>query len=97
MEAVAMANIYIQRNHCFTEEKLKLKIDEIMENIKEEMDFQSEWVSPQEFSFKRKGAKGRIEFDKDNLEFHLNLGMMFRMMKNKIENKVVESLDKHLN
>lgn len=91
-----MANIHIQRKHRLSTCELKSKIDAIMEDIKDEIEFQSEWENPQELSFKRKGAKGRIEFDDTNFDLQLNLGMMFRAFRGRIEKRIITVLDQHL-
>jgi putative polyhydroxyalkanoate system protein len=90
-----MANIRIKRQHQLAVIELKEKIDSIMLEIKEQIDFQSEWESCYEFSFRRKGASGRIEIDDTNFEMNINLGIMFRAMKNSIEKRIVSVVDKH--
>ncbi len=91
-----MANIYIQRKHQLSLLDLKQKIDSIMIDIQDKIEFQSEWETEQEFCFRRKGAKGSIEIDGSNFELNLNLGIMFRALKNQIEQRIVTVVDQHL-
>lgn len=91
-----MANINIQRNHQLTPEVLKLKIDAIMCGIKDRLEFQSEWETEQEFSFRRKGANGRIEITESNFELNLNLGIMYRALRKPIEQKINSIVDQHI-
>ncbi len=91
-----MANINIQRKHQLSTDQLKTKIDAIMLDIKDKIEFQSEWETEKEFCFKRKGAKGTIEIDESNFELNLNLGMMFRALKVPIEQRIVSVVDQHL-
>ena len=91
-----MANINIQRKHQLTTEMLKEKIDAIMNDIQEKIEFQSEWENEKEFSFRRKGAKGSIEIDESNFELNLNLGIMFRALSGQIEQRIVKVVDQQI-
>ena len=91
-----MATITIQRNHRLPLSELKNKIDSIMAEIQEKIDFRSHWENPKEFCFQRKGASGSIEIDQSNFELKLNLGMMFRAMKSTIESRIIAVVDKHI-
>jgi len=91
-----MANIHIQRKHQFSMQELKSKIDSIMVELKDEIEFQSEWESDLEFSFRRKGAKGRIEIDDSKFELNLNLGIMFRALKSQIEKRIIGVVDQYI-
>lgn len=91
-----MAIINIQKTHQLTPEHLKQQIDSIMLGIKEKMEFQSEWETEQEFFFRKKGANGRIEISDSNFELNLNLGIMYRALKNPIEQKINSLVEQHI-
>jgi len=91
-----MANIFIQRKHQLPTKELKSKIDSIMVDLQSEVEFQSQWESEQEFSFRRKGAKGRIEIDDSNFSLNLNLGIMFRALKGQIEKRIIGVVDQYI-
>jgi len=67
-----------------------------MLELRNDIEFQSEWEGTQEFSFRRKGANGRIEIDDSNFELNLNLGIMFRALKSQIENRIIHLVDQYL-
>jgi len=91
-----MSNICVQRQHQLSIQDLKEKIDSIMDELKSEIDFQSEWESAQEFCFRRRGAKGRIEISDSKFELNLNLGIMFRALKGSIEKRIVNAVEEHI-
>jgi len=91
-----MANICVQRQHQLSIQDLREKIDSIMGELKNDIDFQSEWESSQEFCFRRRGAKGRIEISDSNFELNLNLGIMFRALKGQIEKRIVSAVELHI-
>jgi len=91
-----MSIINIQRTHEFSLDELKQKIDRIIHEISNKLEFRSEWESDSTLSFRRKGANGCIEIDESNFELTLRLGMMFRMMKGAIQKEVVEVIDGHI-
>lgn len=92
-----MANIKIQKKHQLSTEQLKDKIDVIMLDIRDKIEFQSEWKNNKEYSFRRKGANGRIEIDDSNFELNLNLGIMYRALKIPIEQKIIQVVNRHIN
>ncbi len=91
-----MSVISIQRTHQFSLDELKQKIDHIIHEISNKLEFCSEWESDSTLVFRRKGANGCIEIDEGNFEFTLRLGMMFRMMKGTIQKEVIEVIDGHI-
>ncbi len=91
-----MGNISIQRKHQLSIQQLKLKIDAIMLDIKDNIEFQSEWETEKKFFFRRKGAKGSIEITDSSFDLNLNLGIMFRVLKNQIEQQIITVVDQRL-
>jgi putative polyhydroxyalkanoate system protein len=91
-----MAQINIIRSHKLQSDDLKLKIDQLMTELASDLEFRSEWESSTEFSFRRRGANGSITLSENQLELTLNLGIMYRALKNSIERKILEVLGKYL-
>ena len=91
-----MSVICIHRSHELSLLEWKEKIDNILLDISERLDFKSEWQSDRSLSFRRKGANGGIEISDVDFEFTLRLGMMFRMMKVPIQKEVIEVIDRHI-
>tara|TARA_R110001583_G_scaffold188860_3_gene351320 strand:+ start:5231 stop:5506 length:276 start_codon:yes stop_codon:yes gene_type:complete len=90
-----MALINITRKHNIPLTDIKLKIDAIAIELKEEYQLQSEWEDNCLF-FRRKGASGSIEVDTQQFELNLVLGAMFNTVKNKIEKDVTAIVDSQL-
>jgi putative polyhydroxyalkanoate system protein len=91
-----MSQINIVRKHQIPLSELKLKIDHVMTEINQKLDFRTEWESENEFSFRRKGASGTIHVASEQLELNLNLGLMYRALKGVVESRIVEALNKHI-
>jgi len=89
-----MANINIIRTHQFSAEEIRAKIDGLMDSLKSELNFNSEWENPNEFVFRRKGANGQILIDESSFELNLNLGLMYSILKSSIEKIIISTLDK---
>jgi putative polyhydroxyalkanoate system protein len=92
-----MSSINIHRSHQLPLDELKQKIDIILLNISNRLDFRSEWETDRLLTFRRKGANGSIAIDESNFELTLKLGMMFRMMKGAIQKEMIEVVDEHIN
>lgn len=92
-----MANIHLVRQHSFTLEEMRSKIDLMMKSIEDKLAFDSEWENESEFYFRRKGANGRILISGDQLELNLNLGLMYRAMSAQIEKKIISAVNAQLN
>ncbi|TQV89289.1 polyhydroxyalkanoic acid system family protein [Aliikangiella coralliicola] len=92
-----MSAIIVSRTHQYSIEELKNKIDKIILDIQQELEFQSEWETESNLVFRRKGANGSIDIDENNFELTLRLGMMFRALKGTIERQIIKVVDSHLN
>ncbi|MBV1910914.1 MAG: polyhydroxyalkanoic acid system family protein [Kangiellaceae bacterium] len=91
-----MANIHVSREHELTITELKTKINLMMQSIEEKITFNSEWESESEFTFRRKGANGRIFITDSIFELNLNLGLMYRALSSQIETKIVKAVNQHV-
>ncbi len=91
-----MSVINICRAHHYPIEELKLKIDDIKNDIEEKFNFFSEWESDQYLLFRRKGMRGSIEIDEQKFQLTLKLSMMYRMMKAEFRKEILTVVDEHL-
>lgn len=91
-----MSTISIQQEHCLTTLELRQKIEMMMNEVKQEIDFNLQWESETELVFRRKGASGRIEIGDGKFEINVNLGLMFRALKGQVEKKILSAIEQHL-
>jgi len=91
-----MSVINISRTHQYPVEELKMKIDDIKNDIMKKYDFFTEWESDQYLLFRRKGMNGSIEIDEHNIQLTLKLSIMYRMMKDQFKKEIVRVVDRHL-
>ena len=91
-----MSVINIYRSHQYPPGELKLKIDDIKNDIEEKYELRSEWETDQCLLFCKKGLKGTIEIDEHKFQFTLNLSMMYRMMEAEIKQEILVVVNRHL-
>ncbi len=91
-----MAHIQISRQHNIPVIQLREKIDLIMRSLEDKLSFTTEWENDSEFSFRRKGANGKIYISDEKFELTLNLGLMYRAMRAQIESKIISEVNTQL-
>lgn len=90
-----MALINIQRRHELDEERIREQIEALAQEFAQQVGIRYQWQGGQ-LNLERSGASGYIRMNPGMLEIHLKLGMLLSPMKGKIEQTIVEYLDRHL-
>ena len=91
-----MSIIQISRAHTYTLDELRNNIDKIRKEIEHRYQFKAEWDTEKQLLFRRKGASGSIEIDECSFQMTLRLGMMYRTMKNNIQQEIESVINEHL-
>ncbi|MCF6193422.1 MAG: polyhydroxyalkanoic acid system family protein [Kangiellaceae bacterium] len=92
-----MSNINIKKRYSCTAEILRKRLDELMAELRKDIEFKTGWENENEFYFRTKGANGRIEIDGSYFELNLNLGIMYRSMHRTIATRIQKAIEHHIN
>lgn len=87
-----MATIDITRKHSIGKDKAREAAEGIAKRLESKLDIKYRWAGD-DLKFERSGAKGNIHVTDDEVRVAIDLGMMLRPMKGKIEQKVHQYLD----
>ncbi|MBB5319857.1 polyhydroxyalkanoic acid system family protein [Marinobacter oulmenensis] len=88
-----MSVIDIQRSHDLGKEKARTAADALADNLARKLDVQSEWQGDR-LMFRRSGVNGHLDVSDTELHVHLELGMMLRPFKQRIEEEIHTRLDR---
>ena len=89
------ATIDIRRSHNLTQEHVRRLVDGLASELQSTLAMRYHWEGP-ELLFTRWGANGRIHVGTTDIRIEVNVGLMFRPLKNKIEGEIHTYLDTHL-
>jgi putative polyhydroxyalkanoate system protein len=90
-----MATIDIQRTHSIGRDKARAAAELVAERLKEKIDATYRWEGD-DLRFERSGAKGRIHVTETTVRLEIDLGLVLRPLKGKIEEKAQQYLDEYL-
>ncbi len=90
-----MATIDIQRTHSLGKDKARAAAELVAERLKEKIDATYRWDGD-DLRFERSGAKGRIHVTDSTVRLEIDLSLVLRPLKGKIEEKAHKYLDEYL-
>jgi putative polyhydroxyalkanoate system protein len=90
-----MATIDIKRSHNVGKEKARAAAEQVAERLKEKIDATYRWDGD-DLRFERSGAKGRIAVSATEVRIEIELSLLLRPLKGKIEEKAHKYLDEYL-
>ena len=89
-----MATISISRNHTLPLETLRERVAPMQEKLRTKYKTESSWDNDSTLSVKGPGVKGKLVFTSEHVSVELELGLMLRPMKGKIEETITRELDR---
>ena len=90
-----MATIDVTRQHSLGKDKAKEAAEGIAKKLETKLDVKYRWDGD-DLRFERTGAKGRIHVTDDRVRVEVDLSLMLRPMKGKVEQKIHQYLDEAL-
>jgi putative polyhydroxyalkanoate system protein len=88
-----MSVIDIHRSHSLDKQHARSAAETLAENLSRKFDMQYHWDGDQ-LKFERSGVKGRVDIAETDLHIRIELGMMLRPFKPKIEEEIQSRLDR---
>ena len=90
-----MSVIDVHRPHSLDKEHAREAAESLAKDLSRQFDVNYQWEGDQ-LRFKRSGVKGHLNLSHDDLHIHLELGMMLRPFKSRIEQEIHSQLDQIL-
>ncbi|MEA1080706.1 polyhydroxyalkanoic acid system family protein [Marinobacter qingdaonensis] len=90
-----MSVIDVHRSHSLDKEHARAAAETLAKDLSQQFDVHYQWDGD-ELKFKRSGVKGYLHIQQADLHVHLELGMMLRPFKSKIEKEIHSQLDQIL-
>lgn len=90
-----MSVIDVHRAHTLDKDHARDAAETLAQDLSSQFDLNYQWEGDQ-LTFKRSGVKGHLNITGDDLHVHLELGMLLRPFKAKIENEIHNQLDQVL-
>ncbi|HEA52815.1 hypothetical protein LCGC14_0607080 [marine sediment metagenome] len=90
-----MSAIDIHRAHTLDKDHARDAAEALASDLSRQFDLDYEWEGDH-LKFKRSGAKGHLNITDSDLHVHLELGMLLRPFKPRIEQEINSQLDKIL-
>lgn len=87
-----MSTIDITRHHSLDRDHARKAADDLAQNLSRRFDVDYQWEGDK-LRFKRSGAKGEMTVNSELIHVHLELGMMLRPFKSRIEHEIHSQLD----
>ncbi|MDI9244331.1 polyhydroxyalkanoic acid system family protein [Marinobacter sp. CHS3-4] len=88
-----MSVIDIRRAHSLDKSHARDAAEALAKDLSEQFDVNYEWDGNL-LRFKRSGVKGKLDISEQDLHIHLELGLMLRPFKSRIEQEIHSQLDK---
>ncbi len=88
-----MSVIDIHRSHSLDKANARSAAEALAENLSHKFDMQYRWEGDS-LKFERSGVKGQVEIAESDLHIHIELGMMLRPFKPRIEEEIHSRLDR---
>jgi putative polyhydroxyalkanoate system protein len=90
-----MSVIDIHRSHSLDKQHARSAAETLAENLSRKFDMQYHWDGDQ-LKFERSGVKGRVDIAETDLHIRIELGMMLRPFRHRIEGEVIRQLEEIL-
>src|SRR5262245_5298342 len=90
-----MATIVVRRHHDLGMAKAKKLAQSIARRLKNDFGGSYEW-NGDVLRFKRTGASGSLAVSDDNVDVRVDLGLLLRPLRSRIEREITAYLDEHL-
>ncbi|TGN40599.1 polyhydroxyalkanoic acid system family protein [Marinobacter confluentis] len=87
-----MSVIDIHRPHALDKAHAREAAETLAKDLSRQFDVNYEWDGDL-LRFKRSGVKGKLEISEQELHVHLELGLMLRAFKSRIEQEIHTQLD----
>ncbi len=88
-----MALIHIKREHRYTRDQARTRIDDLAQELAESLKVRYVWDGDV-LRFKRTGAVGAVALGENVVDIKVKVSGVLAPMKGKIEKAIVEALDK---
>ncbi|SOB77831.1 putative polyhydroxyalkanoic acid system protein [Marinobacter sp. LV10R510-11A] len=90
-----MSVIDVHRAHTLDKDHARDAAEALARDLSSQFDLNYQWEGDH-LKFKRSGVKGHLNITGDDLHVHLELGLLLRPFKAKIENEIHSQLDQIL-
>lgn len=87
-----MSAIDITRRHNLDHDRAIKAADDLAKSLSQRFDVDYKWDGDV-LHFKRSGAKGEMTVSADTIHLHMELGLMLRAFKPRIEKEIHDQLD----
>ncbi|MGC8121797.1 polyhydroxyalkanoic acid system family protein [Marinobacter sp. VGCF2001] len=87
-----MSVIDIHRAHSLDKEHARAAAEALAKDLSRQFDVNYQWEGDL-LKFKRSGVKGQLDLSEHDLHVHLELGLMLRPFKSRIEQEIHSQLD----
>jgi putative polyhydroxyalkanoate system protein len=87
-----MSTIDVHRSHSLDKEHARQAAETLAKDLSSQFGVDYRWEGDV-MKFKRSGVKGQLELSSDDLHVHLELGLMLRPFKSRIEQEIHSQLD----
>ncbi|KEF30684.1 MAG: poly(3-hydroxybutyrate) depolymerase [Gammaproteobacteria bacterium] len=87
-----MSVIDVHRPHSLDKAHARQAAETLAQDLSKQFDVNYQWEGDV-LRFKRSGVKGQLTIDHADLHIHLELGMLLRPFKSKIEQEIHSQLD----
>lgn len=87
-----MSVIEVTRHHTLSHDQAKQIADELAQSLSDRFDVAYDWHGDI-LSFHRKGVKGQLEVQPSLLHIRMELGLLLRPFKGRIETEIHNHLD----
>lgn len=88
----SMAVIDVRREHAMSREQALAAADRLARELARDYDLHFDWQGDM-LRFKRMGAKGWLKVEDAAIAIHLELGLLLRPFKGRIEQEVTRNMD----
>ena len=90
-----MSVIDVHRAHTLDKEHAREAAEALAKDLSNKFELNYQWEGDQ-LKFKRSGVKGHLKITNGDLNVHLELGMLLRPFKSRIEQEIHSQLDQIL-
>ncbi|MGO1693966.1 MAG: polyhydroxyalkanoic acid system family protein [Marinobacter sp.] len=90
-----MSVIDVHRAHTLDKDHAREAAEALAQDLSSQFDLNYQWEGDH-LKFKRSGVKGQLNITDDDLHVHLELGLLLRPFKSKIESEIHNQLDQVL-
>lgn len=90
-----MAKICIRRAHSLPDQEVRRHVTALSEQLAAELAADYQWQGDA-LCFKHKGASGTIRLEQQAIQVDVQLGLLLRPFRGKVEGFITEYLDEHI-